>query len=759
MRLITRTLIFALGVAALFSATSTFAATVSNDGIWTRVDASSLRQMAKESDRRLPLAFSAFALNESRLKVVLAQAPEEFTGESQTILELPLPDGTFGRFRIEHSPIVEPGMLDKFPEFGATYRGYGIDDPTSSVRFDLMPSGFHAMVLRAGTTLYVDPYGDSGSYAAYEKTALPSPKDPFICHVGEKDLASDIKTEKFDLFGSGAGAAEVVNGDTLRTYRLAVAATGEYTAFFGGTVANGQSAIVTSMNRVNAIYERELAIRMVLVANNSSVVFTNAATDPYTNNSGSTMLGQNTTTLNSVIGSANYDIGHVFSTGGGGVATLNGPCGASKARGVTGSSAPVGDAFDVDYVAHEIGHQFGGQHTFNGTTGNCGGGNRSGGSAQEPGSGITIMAYAGICGAEDLARNSIDTFAVKSLEQIVAFKEAGGSCGAATSTGNTSPSVTGPGNFTIPAQTPFSLTATATDVNGDTLTYDWQEYDFGMAAPPNTDSDGQARPILRPYSPTTSGTRFFPSLTYILNNANVPPSTYDCGRATPCLTGEILPSLTRVMNFQVIVRDNRANGGGINTATSQVTVSTLSGPFVVTAPNTAGTFNGGGPLNVTWSVNNTTAAPVSAANVQILLSTDGGASYPIILDALTSNDGAHSVTLPNVATNTARIMVRGAGNIFFDVSDANFTIVSSNVTVSGRVFGFGGRPVTNALVTINGPGGPRTTRTNRRGAYSFANVAAGQTYTVSVTQRRFSFTPQTLTINSDLSNLDFTANP
>jgi hypothetical protein len=494
----------------------------------------------------------------------------------------------------------------------------------------------------------------------------------------------------------------VISGTQLRTYRLALAATNEYAVAVGGnTIAGTLAAQVLIMNRVNGVYERDLAIRMVMVANNDLIVYAGdnmscnagactSATDPYANNNGSTMLTQNQQNLDSVIMAANYDIGHVFSTGGGGVASLRVPCTASKARGVTGLTNPVGDAFAIDYVAHEMGHQWGGNHTFNG----CGTSQRSSTAAFEPGSGITIMAYAGICSTQDLERHSIDTFHVRSLEEIVTYSQTGNgnSCAVTTSTGNTPPTISAVGgsSFNIPKQTPFALTATGTDVNDDSITYDWQEYDLGpnSTAVPNTDSDGNARPIFRQYNPTAGGTRYFPSLQYILNNANVPPTSYDCGRTTLCMTGELLPTITRTMTFQAVARDNHAISGGINTVTATVAVDGNSGPFVITAPNTNVTLAVGSSLNVTWNVANTTAAPVSAANVKISLSTDGGQTFPTVLAASTPNDGSQSISIPNTPTTTARIKIEAVGNIFFDINDLNFTI--SNAQPARRFLDFDG---------------------------------------------------------------------
>lgn len=686
--------------AIVLMTTGAFAA-VSQDGVWSETDDSTLALRPAER-LVIPVHYRSFRLDVDAMRAKLKTAPPEFSGStpmSGLVLSLPMPDGTFQRFLVEHSPIVEAGLAAKYPELNETYRGQGIDDPTATVRLDFLPMGFHAMVLTAKGSVLIDPYfrnGDLENYIVYDKHDVAQ-KGTFECHFNEKESLDQVLSAERLLadrlpFGS---LDNVISGTQLRTYRLALAATFEYSAAVGtpNTIANALAAQTLIMNRVNGVYERDVAIRMVTVANNNLIVYAadqmcggvacTGANDPYTNEDGGAMLSQNQTNINAVIGSANYDIGHVFSTGGGGVAFLGVPCGGSKAGGVTGLTNPVGDPFAIDYVAHEMGHQWGANHTFNSTTSSCGGGNRSAGSAYEPGSGITIMAYAGICGNQNLARNSIDTFHVKSLEVIVAYSQTGNgnTCAAVTSTGNTPPTVAvvGGPNFNIPKQTPFALTATGSDTNGDALTYDWQEYTLGASTTtvPNTDATG-ARPILRPYLPTASPTRYFPSLEYILNNANVPPNTKPCGTSSTCLTGELLPQIGgRTITFQVVARDNRANGGGINSATATVAVDATAGPFAVTAPNTGVTVNGGSSQTITWNVSGTTAAPVSAANVRISLSTDGGQTFPTVLSASTANDGSESVTVPNVSTTTARIKVEAVGNIFFDISDANFTIVPS----------------------------------------------------------------------------------
>lgn len=643
----------------------------------------------------LPGRFRALEVDVKELERLLDRAPAERSAAAGTAplwLALPYPDGTDRLFRVEASPILAPELAARFPEI-RTFVAQGVDDPTATARLSLTSVGFHAMVLSTSGTVIIDPYRrwDARYVLSYFKQEARKPAGAdFQCHVQEEDPEEEAAIEA--ALDSPVTAVSV--GTQLRTYRLAVAATGEYSTAVcapnPAAVACALNAMAVSVNRVTGIYEREVAIRMVMVANNNLVVYTNGATDPYTNGNGSTMLGQNQSNLNSVIGSANYDIGHVFSTGGGGVAQLGVPCTTSKARGVTGQANPVGDPFDVDYVAHEMGHQFGGSHTFNGTTNNCGG-NRSGSSAYEPGSGTTIMAYAGICGAENLQPHSDDTFHTRSFDQIVAFSTGvtGSSCAVLTGTGNAPPTVNAGGAFTIPKQTPFTLTGSATDPDGDALTYMWEEFDLGTAAPPNTDVSA-VRPIFRSFVPLAVPSRTFPRLADVLSNV--------------ATLGESMSTRNRTMTFRMTARDNRAGGAGVNYAATTVTVNAAAGPFTVTQPDTALIWAAGSGQTVTWNVAGTNAAPVACANVAIDLSADGGNTFSAPLVASTPNDGSEAVTLPGTVTTLARVRVSCVGNVFFDISNANFTLTDVPAPAVISISPTSGFTVEGTPVTVNGSG-------------------------------------------------------
>jgi hypothetical protein len=639
------------------------------------IDAEAEEYAGIEGERRIAPERARVVRYDARaLEAILAGAPDEWVaprGYEGVELSIPRVDGGELVLRIVDSPIMEPELAAKFPEI-RTFRVVDAANPAINGRIDWTPHGFHAMVRTPEGLLFVDPYrpGDNVLHQAYLASDLRrGPGQAFEC-------LTHAPAEAGDAFYAAAGVTEAMRAEAsfggvdLRTYRLAVAATVEYTAFHGGTVPLAMAAIVTAMNRVNGVYENDVAIRMILIANNDLVVYT-AEPDPYTNNDGGMMLGQNQLNLDTVIGTANYDIGHVFSTGGGGVANLNGPCNAAlKARGVTGLPSPTGDIFYIDYVAHEMGHQWGGFHTFNGNAGACSGGNRSAAAAYEPGSGSTIMAYAGICGTQDLQPNSDDYFHYKSLQQIADYSRilGGNACAAIIPVGSTPPVVNAGSDYTIPKSTPFALVGTATPEPAG-ATYCWEEYDLGPAGHPNSPT-GNA-PIFRSFDPVAVPYRTFPKLEDLLDN-------------TPTI-GEILPTYARTMVMRLTVRDNGTPAGVFGTDTASITVDGVSGPFLVTAPNTAITWSGAGPHTVTWDVAGTDLVPVSCSGVDVLLSLDGGVTFDRTLALNSPNDGTLALLVASPDSTTARVKVACTGNVFFDVSNVNFSISGSNLIFADGV--------------------------------------------------------------------------
>jgi uncharacterized repeat protein (TIGR01451 family) len=634
--------------------------------LWVDVNEAGI--MLRGERRIVPDRYRTLALNADALHGILAGAPLEFSEAAKsTVAEvtLPLPDGSMARFGFVESPVMEAGLAAKYPEI-TSYVGRGLDDPTLYARFGWTTKGFHAIIFNSGPTVYIDAFStnDRTHYISYSRADFTTrPGEPLEQHEPEVDPAVAAQ-----IAAAIAENPQVSIGGQLRTYRLALATTGEYSIYHSqpdpANVPAVLSELAVVVNRVNAVYERDTAVRMVLIANNDAIIFLDPVADGYTNNNGGAMLGENQSKLDSVIGNANYDIGHVLSTGGGGIAFLGVPCvTGAKARGVTGGSNPVGDPFYIDYVAHEIGHQYGANHTFNGTAGSCGGGNRNGPTAFEPGSGSTIMAYAGICGAQDLQPNSDDHFHAASIQEIVAYTTggAGSACPTVTNTGNNPPTANpGIGGFTIPINTPFILTGSATDPDGDMVSYNWEQYDLGPAGAPNSPS-GNA-PIFRSLPSESVPYRVFPRISDIVNNTQT--------------IGELLPSYSRSLSFRLTVRDNHVapSAGGVHDGLISFQVTNTAGPFQVTNPNTAISWTGGASAPVTWNVANTNAAPVSCSAVDITLSTDGGFTYPITLATNTANDGSHTVVVPNNPTTQARVRVMCANNIFFDISNANFTV-------------------------------------------------------------------------------------
>lgn len=653
----------------------TLSVATSSSEMWTNASHSEFNLTNERTV--FPLKYRALHLAIHDMRSILSTAPKEIIGSRIQGLELalPFPDGSFKRFLVLETEVMHPLLQAKYPLL-RTYVAQGIDDENSWARIDIGYLGFHAMIATPEGWVFIDPVNNTEieNYICYNKSDMPQAYDRH-CEFEEDKQREEIIQLEISKNKALKPLKLHDTGDELRTYRLAMACTGEYAATKGGTVPGALSGIVTSVNRVNGIYETEVAVRMVLIANTDTLIFLNSSSDPYTNNNGGAMLAQNQTTINARIGVANYDFGHVFSTGGGGIAGLGVICDNSlKANGVTGLPNPVGDAFDVDYVSHEMGHQFSGNHSFNSNSqGSCSG-NASMGHNFEPGSGTTIMGYAGICFSHDIQAHSDALFHVGSYEEIFNYTifAFGNSCAATTNTGNSAPVINPVTDYVIPFKTPFMLTGSAFDPDGDPVTYLWEEYDSGPFGAPNNPTLNAA--IFRDFTPSTDSTRTFPKLTSIINNTS--------------LLGELLPTYARVLHFKFTARDNRIGGGGVSNSftPAAITVINTTNPFKVNAPNT-GTevWNFGSTAQVSWDVSSTDVAPINCSNVAILLSVDGGFTFPHVLIASTPNDGSETIVVPSLGSSTisqARVKVQSVGNIFFDMSNANFTIGPTGVAAN-----------------------------------------------------------------------------
>ena len=609
--------------------------------------------------KNFPLKFELIYLDIDELKNQL----KPLSSGAKQFIKLPNSKGVLLAYEIKETSNFNAVLAAKFSMI-KSYDAQGIDDPTAVAKISIGTDGFHAVIFSGNDgSYYIDPYSkDHKEYIVYRRADLGKNKNTFECEVEQTS----------EKMASEQNFLQNANDGMLRTFRLAVVCSGEYAQFHltkQGVSSEATdeikkaavlSAINTSMTRINGVYEKDLGVRMELVANNEEIIFLDAANDNISDGSAGTMINEVQSICDTVIGDENYDIGHIFSIGGSGLAGLGVVClTGQKARGVTGISSPTGDPYDIDYVSHEMGHQFGANHTQNNS---C---YRNDATAVEPGSASTIMGYAGIC-APNVQNNSDDHFHSINITEMWNTIQSSATCATLSDANNEAPTANAGADFNIPKSTPFVLKGSATDANGmASLTYNWEQIDneISTQSPESTNIGG---PMFRSLPSKTTPDRYMPNLSTVVGGS-------------VSSTWEVVPSVARDLNFSFLVRDNNAGGG--NSARDDVKITVIQADaFTVSAPNTAVSWDVGTSQTITWNKGTTDIAPINCQNINIKLSVDGGISFPIMIKANTANDGIEDVIIPNNVSTSARIMIEAVDNIFYNVNTTNFTINSTEPT-------------------------------------------------------------------------------
>ena len=616
---------------------------------WNQIDIKSIPEKGARNIN--PEKYLTAYVDDAEIRDILWSAPDELTfdpkKDTPTLINVLMADGTMDEFSIVRYQMMEPGLALRYDHI-RTFHGLSTANPARRIRINYTVHGLRATITDENGQTYIDHLqrNDKNHKIIYRRNDFAAHED-WKCNFKEEKLGLKDKKQ------SGTRSGDCV----FRSYRFSMTTTGEYSNYHGAfDIADSSlvmSAVVTTVDRVNDVFEQDLTMRLILIDDTDDIFYYNPATDPFSGSSAGSMISQNQTNTDAVIGSANYDLGHIVSTGGSGLASLGVICAnGSKARGVTGIAVPEGDPFDIDYVAHEIGHQLGANHTQNNS---C---NRNGSTAMEPGSASTIMGYAGICNP-NVQNNSDAYFHAISIQEMNA-ELLSNNCHDVIGLSNVAPVANALTNKSIPHSTPFVLDVVATDADGDVLTYNWEQMDneVGPVMPPQgTNAQG---PMFRSIFATTDSKRYFPNLTAI--TTGVP------------FEWEVLPTVDRNMDFRVTVRDNTFAPGCTDEQDITIDVEGSAGPFLVTSQNTATTWTETESVTITWDVANTDAAPVSCSNVDILLSYDGGLTYPATLVAATTNDGSANVNVPLGTTTMGRIMVKCSDNVFFDINDTDIVI-------------------------------------------------------------------------------------
>ncbi|MBM3158822.1 MAG: T9SS type A sorting domain-containing protein [Bacteroidetes bacterium] len=697
-----------------------------------------------------PKEFKLFDLNVAPLRQQLLSIVGDNPQRRTVVITVPNAIGKLEQFEVVEASNFEPTLQRQFPNIRA-FSGKGIEDPAALLKISYSPEGIQTTVFRADAiNEYVEKYSQNGNTYAVFQTIRRKGDLPWLCSTPDQQLALGVNNQVYlQRIESNAGQ--------LKTMRLAQSVTAEYSNYFGAFSAAQVNLVLAAVNatmtRTNGCYEKDLAVHLNLVPNTTSVFYYDPLTDPYSPSSQMNLWNnQLQSTLTAVIGEANYDIGHLFgATGGGGNAGCIGcVCvDGQKGRGITSPAdgIPQGDNFDIDYVAHEIGHQLGANHTF--SFGLELGGLHN----KEVGSGITIMGYAGIT-SFDVAPHSIDIFHFQSIQQVqdnLATK----TCPVTTSLAgtNATPVIAALTPYTIPISTPFELTGSATDANtGDVLTYCWEQNDAANSTVTGANSVAFPTKLVGPnwltFPATTSPTRIFPRLATILAGLSV---TGPLPGGDAIANTEALSSVDRILNFRLTVRDNAPYSSTApirvgQTAYSDVaiTVSSAVGPFLITSRNTAATLTAGTTETLTWSVNGTTGAPTNTANVDIYISTNGGTTFTLLIPN-TTNDGTESFTVPNTPSTTVRFKVKATNNVYFDINNANLTIIpppfgfTFNTTVPataacpapatmGITLGTASNGGFTGNVTLSASGNPAGTTVS----FSPGTIAVGESTTVTL---------------------------
>lgn len=614
-------------------------------------------------------AFDAYEFDEPLFKKILLAAPADRKATS-TIITLPY-KGKKYKFEVYESPCMMAGISARYPNI-KSYKIINKDDPSKNGRIAISKERIEGVFMTDHGTIYFDPITDnSDQYIFYEAAnQIANNSNGLSCghSTSLDDNLIDSLKEDVSTNPSQKAAGDIVE---MRTYRAAIALTGEFVSQrTNGTLEDALARLNLSVNRVNQIFENELSIHINLVDDNDKIVWFDPFGDPYSvGNSGRTILDENTLVLNNNIGFQNYDWGHVYTASCndvGGVAYPGVICNhEAKGAGVTCHFNGNIEAVAVATVSHEMGHQMSARHTWS----SCGPPSDQFQTATnfEPGSGSTIMSYAGGCGSDNLQGTNDDYYHSGSLSQIFRYmrQQTGNSCASLSDHGNHSPDIHWPysNGFYIPIETPFELDAEATDIDGDELTYTWEQRDSSSIYSPLGSPEGN-NALFRVYPPTSETIRHFPRLDRILNNTNS--------------NHEILPFYERGLTFAFVVRDNNPEGGAVSMRFIKFNATDDAGPFVIETQNNFENYEVGDIVSVEWDVANTDIAPVNAESVEILLSTDGGLNFDYVLSNFTVNDGQEDVFIPNAISDNCRIKIKAIDNIFFDINDFDFSIKAAS---------------------------------------------------------------------------------